>query len=49
MAIRREPVPVAAFKVATTDIGETEFGYLQRLAFARVVPLRTIAAETARD
>ena len=37
MTMRREPLPKEAFKTATTDIGETEFGYLHRLAFAPLV------------
>lgn len=34
VAMSRAPVPTAAFKVATSDISETEIGYLQRLHYA---------------
>lgn len=37
MPMRREPVPRAAFKSATVNIEETEFGYLHRLSFAPLV------------
>jgi hypothetical protein len=34
VAMSRAPAPIDGFKIATSDINETEFGYLQRLHYA---------------
>lgn len=44
VSMQRGPVPISAFKSATTDISETEFGYLQRLHFAPLIST-TLPAE----